>query len=146
MSKSDPDIRSRILLTDSPADIKLKVRLALTDSVEGITYDLEHRPGVSNLLQILSHARESEETPQELARSFKDSSTRVLKEAVSDSLIAYFREIREKYEYWKNEDHSGLLWEIAKEGAKRANSNSIETMEHVRQLVGLQLDDKNIVL
>jgi tryptophanyl-tRNA synthetase len=54
MSKSDPDVKSRILVTDSPDVIRRKVRGAITDSGTGVEYDIEKKPGVSNLLDILA--------------------------------------------------------------------------------------------
>ncbi|OLL27151.1 Tryptophan--tRNA ligase, mitochondrial [Neolecta irregularis DAH-3] len=54
MSKSHPDIRSRILITDSPDTIRKKIAGAVTDSVLGITWDPENRPGVANLLSIMN--------------------------------------------------------------------------------------------
>lgn len=54
MSKSDPDPKSRICLTDTPDQIALKVRKSVTDFTSQIGYDLEGRPGVSNLVNILS--------------------------------------------------------------------------------------------
>lgn len=54
MSKSDPDPKSRICLTDSPDEIALKIRKSVTDFTSEISYDMEERPGVSNLINILS--------------------------------------------------------------------------------------------
>ena len=58
MSKSNPDVRSRILLTDSYSQIRSKLRGAVTDSITGISYDPVNRPGISNLLTILAACRE----------------------------------------------------------------------------------------
>lgn len=54
MSKSDPDPKSRICLTDTPDQIASKIRKSVTDFTSQITYDLEGRPGVSNLINILA--------------------------------------------------------------------------------------------
>lgn len=54
MSKSDPDAKSRICLTDTPDEIALKVKKSVTDFTSQISYDLEGRPGISNLINILS--------------------------------------------------------------------------------------------
>jgi tryptophanyl-tRNA synthetase len=52
MSKSDPLERSRITLADTRDQIASKLARAKTDSIEGIYYDDEKRPEVSNLLRI----------------------------------------------------------------------------------------------
>ena len=60
MSKSNPDVRSRILLTDSYSQIRSKLRGAVTDSITGISYNPVpvNRPGISNPLTILAACRE----------------------------------------------------------------------------------------
>lgn len=54
MSKSDPDPKSRISLLDNQDDITKKMKKAVTDSTSEVFYDLENRPGVSNLIGIHS--------------------------------------------------------------------------------------------
>lgn len=54
MSKSDPDIKSRILMTDTPEQLLEKCKKALTDFTSAITYNPTERPGVANLLTIHS--------------------------------------------------------------------------------------------
>ena len=41
MSKSAPDVNSRILLTDTPEQVHSKVKKAITDSLTTITFDPE---------------------------------------------------------------------------------------------------------
>lgn len=53
MSKSDPD-DTFISLLDKPEDIRRKLKRAVTDSDGEIRYDPENKPGVSNLLSIIS--------------------------------------------------------------------------------------------
>jgi tryptophanyl-tRNA synthetase len=54
MSKSDDNEKSRINLLDPENIIKKRIRTAITDSVGTIAYDLENRPGISNLMTIYS--------------------------------------------------------------------------------------------
>ncbi|MEY3164840.1 MAG: tryptophanyl-tRNA synthetase, partial [Actinomycetota bacterium] len=56
MSKSTDTDAGIIFLTDSPADIEKKFKRAVTDSDNVVAYDREKKPGVSNLLDILSVA------------------------------------------------------------------------------------------
>lgn len=53
MSKSAPNPKSRVVLSDSTEDVVLKIRKAVTDSDTHISYDSIRRPGISNLLRIL---------------------------------------------------------------------------------------------
>lgn len=54
MSKSDPDEKSRLLLTDRPEQIMEKFKKAVTDCTSAVNYDPQTRPGVSNLISIHS--------------------------------------------------------------------------------------------
>lgn len=54
MSKSDPDEKSRILLTDRPEQILEKIKKSLTDFTSAVYNDPATRPGVSNLISIHS--------------------------------------------------------------------------------------------
>lgn len=73
MSKSDPDEKSRILLTDRPEQILEKVKKSLTDFTSAVTYDLATRPGVSNLISI--HSLMSGSTVDEIVRNVSDLDT-----------------------------------------------------------------------
>ena len=54
MSKSVSDPAGTILITDNPAVAAKKVMSATTDSFGEIQYDMKERPGIGNLLQMLS--------------------------------------------------------------------------------------------
>lgn len=54
MSKSEPDPKSRIQLIDTPEEIISKIKKAVTDFTPEVFYDLDKRPGVSNLISIHS--------------------------------------------------------------------------------------------
>ncbi|KAJ5570350.1 uncharacterized protein N7459_009780 [Penicillium hispanicum] len=134
MSKSHVDERSRILLTDSPADIRKKVKVALTDSEPMITYDPERRPGVSNLIEILSHLEE--QTCTEIAEEFHSASLRSLKEHVAARITHHLQGIRERYIQLMDEP-GGYLESVAQSGAEAAQANASLTMYQVRDAMGL---------
>ncbi len=54
MAKSDENPDSYILLTDPPDVIRAKIRKATTDAGREVIYDEKTKPGVSNLMVILS--------------------------------------------------------------------------------------------
>ncbi|KAF6758706.1 tryptophanyl-tRNA synthetase [Ephemerocybe angulata] len=133
MSKSSPDIQSRILLTDSPSQITSKLRSAVTDSTIGITYDPINRPGIANLLTILGACLGK--TPSELAEEYANKSNAEFKSLVTDAVQDLFRGPRTEFERLRNE--RAYLEEVAKDGAERARVHSEETLRQVRQFVGL---------
>ncbi|MEG0766612.1 MAG: tryptophan--tRNA ligase, partial [Clostridia bacterium] len=53
MSKSDPE-ETYIAILDAPDVIRRKLKRAVTDSEAVVRYDMEHKPGISNLMGILS--------------------------------------------------------------------------------------------
>ncbi|KAJ5205607.1 Aminoacyl-tRNA synthetase class Ic [Penicillium cf. griseofulvum] len=134
MSKSHADEKSRIILTDSPAEIRKKVKVALTDSEASITYDPNSRPGVSNLIEILSHLEGV--SCEDIAADFHSASLRSLKEHVADRVSYHLQPIRDRY-ITIMEDKTGYLESVAEEGAEAARANSRETMRQVRDAMGL---------
>lgn len=132
MSKSHKDPRSRILLTDTDEVIASKVKGALTDSIPGISYDPENRPGVSNILAIMSHISADETSPENLAKELAQFSLGALKRMVADCISSGLREIREKY-YQITLNNQILLDEIANAGAVRARGIASSTIEDVNK-------------
>ena len=54
MSKSAENIHSRISLLDDPAKIRKSIMKATTDSEGVVRFDVEQKPGISNLMNIYS--------------------------------------------------------------------------------------------
>lgn len=137
MSKSHPNPKSRILLTDSHAAIKSKINAAVTDSIDGITYDPETRPGVSNLIDLLYHtgAEDGYDSQEALAKDLEGVSLRALKEKVAESVDQQLRPVRERY-FEVIQDRVSID-EAAARGAKKANKRAIATLTKVKRAVGM---------
>ena len=137
MSKSDPKLKSRILITDSRDVIQSKLRTAPTDSIQGISYDRAARPGVSNLVDLLFHFDPAgAASPEELARDIKDLKMRMFKERITDAIDGGLKDIRGRYEELMGANQKELDV-LADEGAQRAESRAEETMKKVRDVMGL---------
>ncbi|KAI9923536.1 Tryptophan--tRNA ligase, mitochondrial [Aspergillus wentii] len=135
MSKSHADERSRIILTDSPEIIHKKIKVALTDSESKITYDPIRRPGVSNLIEILSHFERR--SCNEVVNEHHSESLRALKEHVSTTISSHLKPIREKYFSLIGDRNADYLDAIADQGAQAARANAELTMRRVREALGL---------
>ncbi|KAF4604341.1 Tryptophan--tRNA ligase, mitochondrial [Pleurotus pulmonarius] len=133
MSKSAPDVQSRILLTDSHTQIKAKIRSAVTDSVPGITYDPETRPGTSNLLTILGACTNREGS--DVAADYLNKGHGELKADVAEAIEGLLRGPRNEFERLREE--RGYLDDVAKDGAERARALSEVTILEVRRRIGL---------
>lgn len=136
MSKSASNPKSRILLTDSEDAIKSKVKAAVTDSIDGITYHPEARPGVSNLIDLLYHsgAHDAYESQEALARDLEGVSLRALKEKVAESINMQLQPIRERYAEIIQD--RAAMEEAASEGAEKANKSAMKTLQKVKRAVG----------
>jgi tryptophanyl-tRNA synthetase len=137
MSKSHADTRSKILITDSPEDIRLKVKYAMTDSLPGVSYDPENRPGLSNLIEIIAHFEEDRRSCSDIAREYESLSIQDFKSKVADCLLANLSEIRNRYQRLLEKENGHYLDEIAIQGAEKAKANADATMTFIRDAVGL---------
>ncbi|KAF2457232.1 hypothetical protein BDY21DRAFT_386045 [Lineolata rhizophorae] len=140
MSKSDPDPKSRILISDSPETISAKLRAALTDSVPGdVSYDTAARPGVSNLLEILWHLSPegTYEGIEDVVKDCQGLSLRAFKEKVAGVAEVHLRPIRKSYEEAYKKEEGRALDEVEKNGAERARAVAAKTMVDVKQAMGL---------
>lgn len=133
MSKSSPDVQSRILLTDDFGRIQSKIRSAVTDSQPGITFDPENRPGVSNIITILATC--TNKSPEEVAQLYSGKGHAQLKGDTAEAIEALMRRPREEFQRLKLEQ--SYLEEIAKSGARRGREISEKTMALVRSQIGL---------
>lgn len=137
MSKSDADPRSRINLNDTPADISMKIRLALTDSITGVSYDPENRPGVSNLLDIMSSLDSQGRSPAELAGKYASLSMRAFKTEVTACVTESMVHIRDRYQELIMDENAGELDRIADSGAQDARDQASKTMAKIKDVIGL---------
>ena len=133
MSKSSPDVQSRILLTDEFAQIQSKIRSAVTDTQLGVTFDPVNRPGVSNIVTILATC--TDKSPEEVAELYASKGHAQLKADTTEAVEALLRQPREEFKKLKTA--TAYLEEIAKDGATRAREISEVTMALVRSQVGL---------
>lgn len=139
MSKSHSDPRSRIVITDSPEVIHKKIMSALTDSTNSISYDPDNRPGVSNLLQLLSHFDEQGRNAEELGSSvYSGHNIASFKATLSDSISKNLTPIRERYYQIMAEGNGSYLDQVEEMGAKKAWESAEPTMASVRKALHLK--------
>lgn len=132
MSKSDPE-DSLISLMDPPDVIRRKLKRAVTDSDGEIRVDAENKPGVTNLLNILSSL--SGQTPEAAAESLSGQGYGVLKEATADAVVGAIEPIQKKYSELMAD--KGYIASILKENAERAQKLALKTLRKVYKKIGL---------
>ncbi len=133
MSKSSPDLNSRILLTDGTSKVRSKIKGAVTDSTLGVTYDPEARPGAANLLSILAAC--TGEDVETVASRYADKGHGEFKADVADAVEELIKGPRAEFERLRGE--TAYLASIAEEGAAKARELSASTLREVRTRIGL---------
>lgn len=136
MSKSALDPRSRILLTDSTSEVQQKIKKAVTDSINGITYDPGSRPGVSNLVEIYAHMQGREDFEQ-VANEFEGLTMKDFKERVAECVNENLEGVRKGYTQISEEEGDKFLEKVIREGSQKAAENAEETMVKVKRALGL---------
>lgn len=137
MSKSDPDPKSRILITDTREEIHAKIKGAVTDSEPGISYDIDKRPGVSNLVDILRNVTSLSLAPEAIAKDLENMTMRAFKEMVADNVCQCLEGVHDRFEELMDPSNQTLNIE-AEEGAKKARRVAIRTMRSVKNSLGLE--------
>ncbi len=133
MSKSDDNVRGFISMLDSPKQIEKKIKSAVTDSEGIVKYDVENKPGVSNLLTILSSC--TGEAIPDLEAQFEGKGYGDFKAAVAEAVISILEPIQTRY---YELIQSSELDKILDEGAKKANlqANQILTQAKHKMWLG----------
>jgi tryptophanyl-tRNA synthetase len=131
MSKSEDSPQGTILVLEDLDAVAKKIKRAVTDTETDVRFDPTEKPGVSNLLSILSACTSIE--PAVLA----DSYTRYgdLKAAVAEAVVETLRPIQQRYDELAA-DPSGTAAILA-QGAEKARSIAGPVLKRARTNIGL---------
>lgn len=135
MSKSDENKNNFIALLDDPKTIVKKFKKAQTDSGTEIQYDVENKPGVSNLLTIYSVI--SGQTIDEVVKHFEGKMYGHLKVELGELVAEYLKPIQDEY-YRLREDETELKAVLSK-GAEKARVKAQKTLKEVHDAIGFVL-------
>ncbi len=131
MSKSDPDQGATVGLFEDPDVIMRKFKKAVTDSGTEIRFDWEEKPGISNLIEILSVF-----TGKSIASIESEYSGTLyghFKMAVGEAVVEGLRPAREQFESLDD----GYVEDTLTEHAARARDMAEATLREVRRAVGI---------
>ena len=135
MSKSASSEASYIALSDTPDQIRRKIKSATTDSEKEIYYNPEKKPGVSNLLAIATEF--SGKTIKQLEKELSTASYATLKEVVAEYIIKDVAPFQKRYaELEKNHDE---VIKILREGKENAETVANHTLRDVKEKMGFFL-------
>ena len=131
MSKSSKLQTGVIQVLEDPASIARKFKRAVTDSDGEVRFDPEHKPGVSNLLQILGALRD--EKPEAVAAGYTQYGP--LKADAGEAVIEALRPVRERA--CELLADRGELASLLHKGADRAGTVASVTLDRAYRAVGL---------
>lgn len=132
MSKSASTEAGAVFFTDSPKDIEKKFKRAVTDSGTEIAFDVENKPGVSNLLEIQSSITG---TPvKDLVASYAGKQYGHLKVDTAAMVVEAMRPIQERTKELLADRES--LLKILRQGADKAKEHATRTLARVYDRIG----------
>jgi tryptophanyl-tRNA synthetase len=131
MSKSADSPKGTILVLDPPEAIERKIKRAVTDPGSSVRFDPEHKPGISNLAQILGAI--SGRDPEEVVNEYSQYGP--LKADTASAVIELFRPIRERYNTLAADPLA--VEETLRKGAEKARSVASVTLERAYRAIGL---------
>lgn len=132
MSKSAEDEMGRINLLDTPEIVKKKIMRAVTDSENRIYYDPDKKPGLSNLLTLMSV--QTGRSIEEIAAEYDGKGYGLLKKDLVEVTVNTLKEIQDKY-YGLSQDE---IKRVLSDGAARAETIATKTLQKVQQKMGLR--------
>ncbi len=133
MSKSTSTDKGIVNLLDDPARIERKIKSAVTDSATDIRFDRDAKPGISNLLEVLSAA--TGRSIEELIAEHDGHGYGAFKAAVAEAVIELLRPIQTRYRELASD--VGEVERTLADGAARARAIAAPTLARAKDAVGL---------
>ncbi len=134
MSKSDTNPGNFIGLLEEPKKIVKKIKRAVTDSDEQarIYFDVAEKPGVSNLLSLLSCT--TGQSIEQLIPQYEDKMYGHLKGDVADAVVAMLEPIQEKFHQYRSDQ--AYMDQVMHNGADKASERASKVLASVYDAVG----------
>ncbi|MFF2229748.1 tryptophan--tRNA ligase [Streptomyces anulatus] len=133
MSKSASTPKGLINLLDDPKVTAKKVKSAVTDTDTVIRFDAEKKPGVSNLLTILSTLSGS--SVEDLERGYEGKGYGALKTDLAEAMVEFVTPFRSRTQQYLDDPET--LDAILAKGAEKARAVAAETLAQTYDRMGL---------
>lgn len=131
MSKSAKSEYNYIALTDDPEVAAKKIMKATTDSEGVVKYDVANKPGVSNLLVILSLL--TDKKIDILEKEFTGKGYGDFKKAVAEEVKIFLTKFQKKYYSINNQE----ILKILKNGSKKLQKLATIKINDVKKKIGV---------
>jgi len=132
MSTTASSEQGRVLILDPPDTIRKKFKTAVTDSGREIRYAPDEKPGVSNLIEILSVA--TERSIADVEGDYEGKGYGDLKGDVGEAVVELFHPVQERYAELRADE--GELRRLLAVGAEKARETSAPTLREMYERMG----------
>ena len=132
MSTTGGTTQGTVLVLDEPDVIRKKFKTAVTDSGREIRYAPDEKPGVSNLIEILSVA--TGRPIPEVERAYEGKGYGDLKGDVGEAVVELFAPMQAAYKELRADE--GELRRLLRVGAEKARATSAPTLEGMYERMG----------
>jgi tryptophanyl-tRNA synthetase len=132
MSTSDGTPQGTVLIADPPDVIRKKVKSAVTDSGRDVRHDRETKPGISNLIEIMSVA--TGESFDAIETRYDGQGYGPFKTDVAEAVVALLDPIRRRYEAIRADEPE--LRRLLAHGAEKARAASAPTLSSMYERMG----------
>jgi len=134
MSKSDPNPKGTVYLTDEPNVIMKKFKSAVTDSEMSVRY-AEGKDGINNLMTIYSAV--TGDSFDKIEADFAGKGYGDFKAAVGEAVVEELKPVQEKFKQLMND--KAYLTECQKNGAEIASRIGQRTLNKAMKKIGFLL-------
>jgi tryptophanyl-tRNA synthetase len=132
MSTTRGTPQGTVRMLDEPDVIRKKFKTAVTDSDTEVRHDREQKPGITNLLEIMSVA--TGEPIPELEARYDGSGYGQFKEDVGDAVVNLLVPIQERYQELRGDE--AQLRALLAQGAEKARAESEPMLEQMYERMG----------
>jgi tryptophanyl-tRNA synthetase len=132
MSKSRGAESGTVLMLDPPETVRKKVRSAVTDSGSEVRYDPEEKPGISNLIELMTVV--TGDSIQDVEARYDGSGYGQFKSDVADEIVALLEPIQARYAEVRGDQVE--LERLLAMGAEKARALSGPTLAQMYERIG----------
>ena len=132
MSKSDTDVNASVTIIDDPDTIIRKFKRAVTDSDTEVRFDVDNKPGISNLMTI--YGAITGQTMEQVQNEFAGKGYGDFKMKVGEAVVEELRPLQARFKELSSD--KAYIDGIIKNNAQTANYLATKTLRKVQKKVG----------
>jgi tryptophanyl-tRNA synthetase len=132
MSKSRGAESGTLLMLDPPETVRKKVKTAVTDSGSEVRYDPEQKPGISNLIELMTVV--TGDSIQDVEARYNGSGYGKFKGDVAEALVSLLEPIQARYREVRGD--TAELQRLLAMGAEKARASSAPTLALLYERMG----------